>query len=408
MRTLFVSGVRPYPPRSGSPLRVWHNIQTLALRGSVSVFSFGDRVDGPATMPGVDRWEHIDYDAYPERALAGIKRVRKLIAPRQFPIFNDQITKTLNRRLASFVAACAPDVVILSGWTEALPDALRSVRRLVVDTHNIESQLHADLLRKARGSLGLAASFEVERFRRRERRMLGRASRIWVCSTEDARVLKHLVPRAHEAIIWPNVIDVKSYESVRSKALPLPDGLERSVPTIMFVGYYHYAPNGAAADALIEDIFPRVLEARRDARLVLVGREPTQRMLDAAASDARIVVTGGVEDTRPYLRLADVCAVPLQAGGGTRLKILEAFASGIPVVSTSKGIEGIEAEHGRHVLIADDHAAFAAALVDVLSHPERYRAQTDAAFDLVRRTYSLDALERLLPIALPPIPNAAG
>jgi glycosyltransferase involved in cell wall biosynthesis len=183
--------------------------------------------------------------------------------------------------------------------------------------------------------------------------------------------------------------------------LPAPGGLERNAPTIVYVGYYHYAPNRDAAETLIEEIFPRVLRQRRDARLLLVGREPSEAMLAAAARDARIVVTGAVDDTRPYLRLADVCAVPLHAGGGTRLKILEAFASGIPVVSTSKGIEGIAAVNGREVVIADDHDTFASAIVDVLSHPERYRAQIDAAFDLVRRAYSLDTLQRLLPLALP-------
>jgi glycosyltransferase involved in cell wall biosynthesis len=401
MRTLIVSAIRPYPPLSGSPLRVWHNIRVLATVGSVSVFSFGDRLAGATSMPGVERWEHIDYDEYPERTLSGIQRIRKLITPRQFPLPNDYITPIVNRRLAAFMKECAPDIVVLSNWTSALPDALRNVRHLVIDAHNIESELRADLLRGERGSLGLMASLEVERFRRRERRLFRHAERIWVCSAEDAILLKHLVSRAHQSVIWPNVIEVESYVQVRSKALRTPAAFERTAPTIVFVGYFHYAPNREAAETLIDDIFPRVVRQLSDARLVLVGREPSQRMLAAAARDARIVVTGAVDDTRPYLRLADVCAVPLHAGGGTRLKILEAFASGIPVVSTSKGIEGIAAVNGRDVVIADDRDAFASAIVDILSRPDRYRAQSDAALDLARRAYSLGTLERLLPLALP-------
>jgi polysaccharide biosynthesis protein PslH len=213
--------------------------------------------------------------------------------------------------------------------------------------------------------------------------------------------LRRLGSGLPEPVIWPNAVDVDAYADVRSGRIPAPADVPTGRPTIVFVGSYQYAPNARAAEALIETIFPQVLAREPAARLLLVGRPPTQRMIDAAKRDPRVVVTGSVEDVRPYLRVANVSAVALTEGGGTRLKILEAFAAGIPVVSTSKGAEGIAAEHGREILLADSPEAIAQAILDIIAHPERYQRQAAAALALVRDAYSLETLQRRLVDALP-------
>jgi glycosyltransferase involved in cell wall biosynthesis len=152
---------------------------------------------------------------------------------------------------------------------------------------------------------------------------------------------------------------------------------------------------------LIDNVFPRVVDRVADARLLLVGRPPTQRMLEAAKRDPRVVVTGGVEDVRPYLAVANVSAIALNYGGGTRLKILEAFAAGVPVVSTTKGAEGIAAEHGREIVLANTPEAMAQAILDIFARAEDDRRQETAALALVRESYSLESLRRRLTGALP-------
>src|SRR4051812_41704682 len=109
-----------------------------------------------------------------------------------------------------------------------------------------------------------------------------------------------------------------------------------------------WGPNGNAASFLIREVLPRVRQVRPDARLLIVGRNPPA---DVAAYHERagVVVTGGVPDVVPYFRDARCLVVPLESGGGTRLKILEAFAAGLPVVSTPVGVEGIDAQNGVHL-----------------------------------------------------------
>src|SRR6185436_9718271 len=105
-----------------------------------------------------------------------------------------------------------------------------------------------------------------------------------------------------------------------------------------------------------------------------------------------IEVTGRVDDVRPYLREADVCAVPIRVGGGTRIKILEAMAAGVPVVSTRIGAEGIAARDGESIVLADDAASFARALVEVARDPRRASSIAGRARALVRERYGWDAV----------------
>ncbi len=124
-------------------------------------------------------------------------------------------------------------------------------------------------------------------------------------------------------------------------------------PTLLYAGGYFWSPNVDAAHLLIAEIYPKLRVRYPGTRLVLVGREPTPEMEAAARSNENIVVTGEVADVRPYLLEADIVPVPLLVGGGMRVKILEAFAAGIPVVSTTKGCEGINVVDGRELLIRD-------------------------------------------------------
>ncbi len=403
MTTVVVARLAPYPPRSGSPLRTWLTIRVLARQGPVHVFSVGgEALD--AAMPGVERWVHVDDRAYPGRAHAGLRRLEKLIHPREFPLEDDRATDELNRRLTTFIDEANPDLIVLSHWADALPAALAGRANVVLDVHNIESQLDEDLLR-SRGRLTLAMRLRLWRFRRRQRRLFRSARRVWVPSTDDVRGLRRLDPGLATPFVWPNVVDVEEYADLRSGVTPPPADLAPNGRTLVYVGWYHYVPNARAAATLIDRHFPRLAAEFGDARLILVGRQPTDVMRAAAERDRRIIVTGGVPDVRPYLRVADVCAVPLTEGGGTRLKILEAFAAKIPVVSTTKGAEGLDVADGVHLIIADDDERFAAAVAAVFRDPGAARERADRAYAFVRERYSLAALERSLPDALGPVPR---
>ena len=235
-----------------------------------------------------------------------------------------------------------------------------------------------------------------------------RAAVTWVCGPNDVEALKRLDARLPRPVIWPNAIDVEQYSAMHGADAGLPDGLRRNGATILYVGLYRYRPNQTAAAELIENIFPLISERLPYARLVLVGDAPTAAMKAAAERDPRIIVTGQVRDVRPYLSLADVCIVPLRMGGGTRLKILECFAARVPVVTTMKGVEGIDATPGREICVAEKAEGLAQCALALLENPDRLRRQVELAFELVRRSYSWSALTARLDGALPAMARRAS
>ncbi|HWO35585.1 MAG TPA: glycosyltransferase, partial [Candidatus Acidoferrum sp.] len=154
---------------------------------------------------------------------------------------------------------------------------------------------------------------------------------------------------------------------------------------ILFVGSMDYHANIEGVTWFTREVWPEIAEMHRELQFIIVGRHPS-REVRALASD-RIRVTGTVEDVRPLYASAAAVVVPLRVGSGTRLKILEAMAAGVPVVSTRLGAEGIDATHDVHLLLADDRAEMVAAINQIVSSPPIRSRLVLAARELVVDRY---------------------
>jgi len=161
---------------------------------------------------------------------------------------------------------------------------------------------------------------------------------------------------------------------------------------VLFLGTMSWGPNAAAAKFLVETVLPKLRERVPDARVVIVGHNPPAE-LKAFHGKPGIEVTGGVPDVKPYFANSTLLAVPLDAGGGTRLKILEAFAAGLPVVSTAIGAEGINATSVVH-FIAAERPEFADAIADVLALPDAATHMATAARQLANDVYDWGRIGR--------------
>jgi glycosyltransferase involved in cell wall biosynthesis len=183
--------------------------------------------------------------------------------------------------------------------------------------------------------------------------------------------------RGQKVLVVPNGVDC---QAVRPG--PFRDG---GPAVLTFTGDMGFAPNVDAALFLASRIFPEVSRACPEAELRVVGRNPDPRVL--ALRGAGVTVTGEVADMIPHLHATTVYVAPHMTGAGTRTKLLEAMAAGLPIVTTSVGIEGIEATHAGEVLIADDAPAMVAAILRLLAQPEERRGLGARARRLVERRY---------------------
>jgi glycosyltransferase involved in cell wall biosynthesis len=186
-------------------------------------------------------------------------------------------------------------------------------------------------------------------------------------------------------VVSPNAVDTEALKLLPPSAEPF---------SLIFPGRMDYLPNAQAVHFFCDQILPRIAKATSAVHFYIVGKNPP--LIVQRLKSEQITVTGFVEEVLPYWEKASALVVPLSIGGGTRIKILEAMALGRPVISTSKGCEGLEVIHEKHLLIADDPERFAEHVIRVLKNPEEYFEMSRAARKLVEEKYSFAAIGDLL------------
>lgn len=220
--------------------------------------------------------------------------------------------------------------------------------------------------------------FDVLKIRRWEHHYWRKASHLATMSEEDRRFIQEVVPRTKIDVV-ANGVDQDFFMKVRRKRL--------AQPVVLFVGQFKWMPNRDAVQFIHREIWPRIKQAVPTCRLWIVGRHPTPEIQDLAQAPD-VIVDHGIEDIRHAYAAASVLLAPIRSGRGTKYKILEAMASGTPVVATTLGIEGIRAINGKHVLIADDPEGLARETIALLTQEQRAKAIAQEAKQLILRQYN--------------------
>jgi glycosyltransferase involved in cell wall biosynthesis len=244
----------------------------------------------------------------------------------------------------------------------------------------------ADIRQPGRGLGALYSLIQWRKLQRYERDVCQRLDRIVVVSGADARALQRLLPSLTCTVV-PNGVDTEEFQPG--------DPAEVSDTTLVFTGKMDFRPNVDAVLWFTREVLPLIQVEMPDVILKVVGRNPHPR-LEALRHRPNVIVTGYVDDVRPYIQEAAVYVVPLQVGGGTRLKILEAMSMSKAIVSTSLGSEGIEVGHERELVIADSTEAFSRAVIDLMRDRERRRRLGRAARSLAQSTHDWRHIAPLL------------
>ena len=360
MRLLFLTPQLPYPPHKGTTIRNFNLIAGLAQRHTIDVLAFVDP-GAPQARPASPLDEYC-------RQVIGVEAPSRSLVQRALTTLLSSWPDMALRlwsphfagRLATLLRATRYDVVQIEGIEMARYSY--AVRRhapgalLVFDDHNAEwllQQRTYEAERQLKGwSIGAVYSrIQAWKLARFERAVCRAADRVLAVSEADAAALRRLDTHLPLSVVT-NGIDTAFY---RTGLVP---PIDFGCPALVFSGTMDFRPNVDAALWFVEYVLPRVRARRPDVKFVVVGQRPHAR-LDALRARPDVIVTGAVDDVRPYLAGAAACVVPLRMGGGTRLKVLEAMAVGAPMVSTSMGVDGFEVEHARELLIADEPDRFA-------------------------------------------------
>jgi glycosyltransferase involved in cell wall biosynthesis len=265
---------------------------------------------------------------------------------------------------------------------------------ILIDWHNIESEL---MLRYANLSENWPKRIVARRtaglIQGAENQLLDTCTTHTVASARERQILLARRPRANIVVI-PNGVDTSSYTPEAISKVSRESGFAESKPTILFVGSMDYHANVEAVTWFSRAAWPQIARNHPDIHFMIVGRDPPP-LVRALASD-RVHVTGTVDDVRPYYGSALAVVVPIRSGSGTRIKILEAMAAGVPVVSTRLGAEGLTVEDGVHLLLADDGHEIASAVTRLASSFETRIQLSRAGRELVCRTYDWTTIGKRL------------
>jgi glycosyltransferase involved in cell wall biosynthesis len=263
------------------------------------------------------------------------------------------------------------------------------VPRRVLDEHNaVWTIVQRAAAREALWPRRVLAELEWRKLRAYEGEVCRRFDWVTVVSDEDKQALEQAAGTGLTTETIPIAVDTE--ELAYAPRTP-------EAQHVLSVATMFYPPNVEAVQWFATDILPGIRRAMPSANFLVVGSRPPAVITALATPESNVQVMGYVADLAPLLRQSAVLVVPVHAGSGMRVKILEAFARGIPVVSTTVGVEGIAAQPGEHLLVADDPTAFAAAVVRLLQNPDEglrlaraARALVEARYDWRRALHGLD------------------
>lgn len=430
MRVLFLTQVLPYPLDAGPKVRAYYTLRYLAQRHTVSLLTFARPSDPPEAVEHLrticEAVETIQIQRGRRRDVWHL--ARSLAGGTPFLIERDrnaEMIRAIHARSGSVQATTAgggsggaanfdvihADQLWMAPYGLLAAGAARSHRRpaVVLDQHNAVFQVPDRLARHEANPLKRALlAWEARKLARFEARICrGFDHVVWV-TREDRLALAAAAARsavAENGAAQPNG---------RSTVIPIcVDPSEPEIGShgtgarrVTFLGGMHWPPNGEGARWFAREIWPRVRAQAPEAVLTIIGKDPPRALTRHGSGPNGVEITGFVPDPSCYLSETAAFVVPLQSGGGMRVKILEAWNRGLPVISTSLGAEGLLARDGENLLLADSPEAFAQAVVRVLREPalaarlvEGGRRTVEASYDW-RRVYRAwdDVYERALAV----------
>lgn len=374
MKILFLTQILPFPPNAGPRVKTWHVLNYLVERGhDVTLASFvrEDELDYVTVLRDLCAAVHTVPIAR-SRVEDGRYWLKSHLSKRPFLIERDDLAP-MRQLVARLLATEAFDALHADQLTMAQfglgLDRMRLAKRpfTVFDAHNATWTIWERMRQNAPLTLKPVYQIEENRIKQYEARLVEQFDHTLVVIDPD-----------RDALLEGVAEEKRSELRQRISSIPIAIDAQKLQPTvrtpgscnIMTLGSLNYPPNADGIRWFMNEIFPLVQSQSPEVTLTVIGKNPPGDFLELAnSSSGKINVTGYVDDLTPYMEAAALMVVPVRAGSGMRVRLLEAFARAMPAVTTTIGLEGIHATHDEHILVADEVDTFAAETLRLLHDP---------------------------------------
>ena len=402
MQILFLTQILPYPPDAGPRVKTWNVLRYLVCRGhEIHLASFirpeeqahlgavFDLCASVSTVP-ILRSRPVDLLAW----------LRSYVSGRPFLVERDDVRdmrELVQRIMASKgVEAIHADQLTMAQFAleaNGLSGANGHNPQLTFDAHNAVWTIVERMKQQLPALLGPVIDLESRRTKAYEGQIVRAFDRTLAVSEPDRAAL---IQASASGSNGNGTLNIDGFIASRISVVPIGVDTKQLNPiprpdhskSILTLGTLHYPPNADGVRWFAREVLPLIRDQVPDSALTIIGANPPRDLHRLARnSDGAIDVMGYVPDLTPHLETAAVMVVPVRVGGGMRVRILEGFARGIPMVATSLGLEGIEAKSERHILVADTPAEFAGAVVRLLQDRQLQEEMTASARLLVERKY---------------------
>jgi len=382
MKILWTLPYLPWPATSGGKTRQYHLLRALAARGHrITLLVQSKTPLDDATRAALEPWlERLI--VLPRRPLRSLKTLFSvLFAP--YPMLADVngLAAPLQQRFRELLEEPWDVIQIEHSYSfQPFEQPLKQLQRpFILTEHNVESALGAASYDRLPAWSKPFTRYDQWRYRRWERRVFQQAARVIAVTEQDALTLARLSGKPAAVVV--NGVDCGHYAAVQ------PDlGSQR----LLFIGNYEYSPNLDAVQWALEEILPRLWAINPEVHFAICGYALPDSFRQRW-TDPRIEWQGFVPDLRDLQRRSALFFAPLRQGGGSKLKVLEAMAAGLPVVTTAQGSSGLQVENGQHYLGSEDPGALAQILAQALADPERLQRIGAAGRDYVQAHHDWSA-----------------
>lgn len=378
MNIVWISPECPYPADTGGKIGIWKRIENLAQKDNIYLFCINDESgEGHISeMLGYCREVHLY-----KRQHSIVTIIKSIGLP--YPAVS-----RWNAKMASDITECCKRVEVDYIFVDfpqmigVIPDSIKRKYKIVLHQHNIEHLAMLSLSEKMgnpfKRVIYMTVSKQMKRYEQK------------IYLNDD--LFMYTFVSCSDKAYFENEYGV-------SNAYLMPVGadyaFEQQTPhthILSYIGKMSYPANEEASLWFLKNIWQKIKENCKDAKLYLVGKDPTDRLIDFSSRFDDVYVTGTVESVEEYYEMSQLIIIPLLTGGGVKVKLLEALGHGKIVLTTTKGVEGTEFIENEHIVKRDDPEGFAEACLDILLYPERYEGMRQRAIRKICDTYSWSAI----------------